>query len=191
MNRSEIRHALYRAKNGIFAPEKQHIYDMVESRIPTGESWRTFSKTWDIFYSNSEITVIRPEVDYDFIHTTCLEKSLCVKNKIDIQWTDRQLNTIQIVELSMLEGKMQWSTYNITWGISVDHELKRINTKLFTTSVNIVTDEMIKNSTLSDGAAMTAVPVIPVVELDSAEPMTDSEVVEFNKSLSKKRKNKQ
>lgn len=188
MNRSEIRHALYRAKNGIFAESKQHIYDMVEPKIPVNESWATFAKNWDIFYKDGEITVIRPEVDYDFIHTTCLEKALHVKNAIPMDATDRQLNTIQIVELSMLEGKMSWPTYNKTWGVSVDHELKRINTRLFTTSVNEITDEMLKKSAPSDGAAMTALPEIPTVVVDEPVPMSEDEVAAFKASLDKKDK---
>ncbi len=188
MNRSEIRHALYRAKNGIFADDKKHIYDMVEPKIPVNESWSTFAENWDIFYKNGEVTVIRPETDYDFIHTTCLEKALHVKNNIEMDATDRQLNTIQIVELNMLEGKMTWPTYNKTWGVSVDRELKRINTRLFTTFVNEVTEDMIKASAPSDGTAMTALPEIPTVTLDESVPMTPEEVEEFNTSVQKKSK---
>lgn len=188
MNRSEIRHALYRAKNGIFADSKKHIYDMVEPKIPANESWSTFAKSWDIFYKNGEVTVIRPESDYDFIHTTCLEKALHVKNNIEMDATDRQLNVIQIVELNMLEGKMTWPTYNKTWGVSVDRELKRVYTRLFTTFVNEVTEDMIKASAPSDGTAMTALPEIPTVTLDESVPMTPEEVEEFNISVQKKSK---
>lgn len=186
MNRSEMRHALYRAKNGIFAESKQHIYDLVEPKIPVNESWDTFSKNWDIFYKDGEVTVIRPEVDYDFIHTTCLEKSLHVKNKLEMQPSNRQLNAIQIVELSMLEGKMDWESYNKDWGVSVDLELKRINTKLYVTDVNAVSEEMIKNSAPSDGSAMTSLPEIPTITLDDAAPMTSAEIADFNTSVKKK-----
>lgn len=188
MNRSEIRHALYRAKNGILADDKKHIYDMVEPKLPAPETWATFAKNWDIFYKDGEITVIKPETDYDFIHTTCLEKSLHEKNGLVMDATDRQLNTIQIVELNMLEGKMTWANYNKTWGVSVDHELKRVATRLFNTSVNEVTEEMIKNSAPSDGNAMTAIPEIPVVAVDEMVPMTDDEVVRFESFIKKKDK---
>lgn len=188
MNRSEIRHALYRAKNGIFAESTKPFLDMVEPNIPVNESWATFSKNWDIFFNGGQVTVIRPEVDYDFIHTTCLEKSLHVKNSIPMDATPRQLNAIQIVELNMLEGKMSWLTYNKTWGISVDIELKRISTRLFATNVNEVTDEMIKKSASSDGAAMTAVPSIPTAVMDKPIPMSDGEVAAFKASLAKKDK---
>lgn len=191
MNRSIIRHALYRAKNGIFTPEKQHIYDLVKPEIPMNESWETFTKNWDVYYKNGVIKVIRPEVDYDFIHSTCLEKSLHVKNNLTMTCTDRQMNTIEIIELNMLEGKMDWSNYNKTWGVSVDHELKRINTKLFSTSVNVVTDEMIKNSAKSDGAAMVNSPSLDEVVLNNHEVMTEKEIKAFKTGLTKnKRKHK-
>lgn len=188
MNRSQIRHALYRAKNGIFADEKKHIYDMVEPKIPENESWSTFAKNWDIFYKDDELTVIKPEVDYDFIHTTCIEKSLHTKNGLQMNATDRQLNTIQIVELSMLEGKMSWETYNVTWGVSVDHELKRINTRLFTTVVNEVTEEMLKKSAPSDGNAMVKTPELTAIELNEFQEMSDAEIESIKKTVSKTKK---
>lgn len=189
MNRSEIRHALYRAKNGIFADDKKHIYDIVKPKIPVNESWATFSKNWDIFYINGEITVIQPETDYDFIHTTCLEKSLHIKNNINMDATHRQLNAIQIVELNMLDGKMTWPTYNKTWGIWVDRELKRVHTKLFMTSVNTVTDDMIKASAPSDGAAMTTTPEIPMIVVDKTEPISADDAEKYiNAHTKKKRK---
>lgn len=186
LNRSIIRHALYRAKNGIMVEDKKFIYDMVQPNIPENDSWATFAVTWDIFYKDGNITVIKPEMDYDFIHTTCLEKALHVKNNIEMDATDRQLNTIQIVELNMLDDKMSWPTYNKSWGVSVDHELKRINTRLFLTFVNEVTEEMIKQSAPSDGTAMTALPEIPVADMGEMIPMTDAEVEEFNASITKK-----
>lgn len=188
MNRSEIRHALYRAKNGIMSTDKQYVYDIVEPMIPFNQNWSTFSITWDVFVNNDVITVITPEIDYDFIHTTCLEKSLHEKNNITMELTNRQANVIQIVELNMLRDKMPWDKYNATWGVTVDRELKRIETKLFKTAINIVTDEMIKNSARSDGAAMTELPNIPVVELGEPVAMTDKEIVEFNKKMKKQDK---
>ena len=192
MNRSEIRHALYRAKNGIFAEDKQFIYDMVEPKLPVNENWNTFTINWDIFYKDGEITVVKPETDYDFIHTTCLEKALHIKNNIHMEATNRQLNTIQIVELSMLDGKMTWQNYNKTWGVSVDRELKRINTKLFLTDINEVTEEMIKNSTLSDGSAMNELPSIPEAVMSEPEVMSDDEIARFKKTVNiqSKRKSK-
>lgn len=189
MNRSEVRHALYRAKNNIFAKEKQYIYDLVEPIIPVNESWATFASKWDIFVRDDTIFIIKPEVDYDFIHTTCLEKSLHVKNNIKMQLNDRQENAIQIVELNMLEGKMEWATYNKTWGVFVDTELKRIHTKLFRTVVNEVTEQMIRDSAKSDGAAMTELPSIPVIELDEPVAMTVKEVEQF-KAATKTKKSK-
>lgn len=190
MNRSEIRHALYRAKNNIIAPEKQYIYDMVSKLLPVNESFATFANRWDVFVSNDTITIIKPEVDYDFIHTTCLEKALHVKNNIDMELTDRQSNALQIVELNMLDGKMEWDTYNKTWGVFVDTELKRIHTKLFRTVINEVTEEMIQSSAQSDGAAMQELPSIPIVTLSDPVVMNDSEIEEFNDSVKKSKKTK-
>lgn len=185
MTRSEIRHALYRARNGLMVRGKESLYDEVQKKIPVNESWETFAKNWDVFYKNGNIIVIKPETDYDFIHTTCIEKSLHVKNGMQMDATDRQLNAIQIVELNMLEGKMTWLNYNQAWGVSVDHELKKINTRLFLTSVNEVTEEMIKNSAPSDGAALTATPKLPEFTFGEMIPMTKDEIEQFEKSAKK------
>lgn len=187
MNRSEVRHALYRAKNGVPSADKQDIYDIVEPMIPKGETWSDFSVKWDIFVIDGTISMVRPEVDYDFIHSTCIEKSMHVKNKIPMETTQRQDNTIQIVELNMLEGKMAWETYNKTWGVSVDKELKRVYTRLFLTNVNVVSDEMIKQSAPSDGNAMSEVPSIPTVTLDEPEIISKDE---FDRMTAPKKRGK-
>jgi hypothetical protein len=180
MTRSEVRHALFRMKSGLPRSECQHIYDTVEPMIPGGESWATFSTNWDVLVHHDEIQVVKPEVDYDFIHNTCLEFAMCKKHGVDMDMTSRQNNIIQIVEASMLEGKMTWDTYNKTWGVYVDRDVKRIHTKLFITMVNEVTPEMIAASIKSDGAAMTAVPELPVVELGEFTPMSEEEVRNLN-----------
>jgi hypothetical protein len=169
-------------KSGMPRPECQHIYDTVEPMIPGGESWATFSTAWDVLVHNDEIRVVKPEVDYDFIHTTCLEFAMCQKLGVAMDMTDRQINIIQIIEASMLEDKMTWDTYNKTWGVYVDRDVKRIHTKLFLTVVNEVTPEMIAASIKSDGAAMTAVPELPVVELGEFTPMTEDEISSLNLS---------
>lgn len=166
MNRSEVRHALYRAKNGVPVESKQYIYDKVKPLIPEGESWETFSTGWDVFVKDENITVIRPEDDYDFIHSTCLEKCLHVRNGMKMKPTERQANALQIVELNMLEGKMRWDDYNNTWGVVVDKELRRISTRLYKTEVNVVTEEMIRASAPSDGAAMTKTPELDTIVVD-------------------------
>lgn len=180
MDRSELRHVLYRAKNGMFSESKEHIYNMVEPLIPLNESWKTFANNWDVFYKDGVVTVIKPETDYEFIHATCLERSFCAKNAIEMDASSRQLNALQIVELNMLENKMKWETYNITWGVGVDHVLKRINTRLFATSINKVTPEMIANSAKSDGAAMSEMPTISSISLSQPTPMTDAEIEQFD-----------
>ena len=156
---------------------------MVETMIPQNQSWNTFSVGWDVFVSNEKIIVIKPETDYDFIHTTCLEKSLCEQRGLEMDPSERQQNVIQIVELNMLEGKMEWPNYNKTWGISVDVELKKISTKLFTTKQNVVTDDMIRASAKSDGAAMVATPELDKVELSNPTPMSVEEIEAMKKFI--------
>ena len=180
MNRSEVRHALYRIQKGIPVAEKQALYEQLEPLIPPGETWATFSTGWDVFVKQGTITVIIPEIDYEFIHTTCLEKSIR-SSMANTDWmTHRQMNVIQIVELNMLE-QMTWPTYNKTWAVSVDRELKKITTRLFKTSVNKVSPEMIEASKKSDGAALTQVPSIPTVVLSKSQEMQPKEIEEFLK----------
>lgn len=180
MTRSELRHAIYRKRTGLPKPEYQQTYDLIEQMLPGGETWETFTTGWDVLLSGDDIVIIKPETDYDFIHTTCLEKAMCEKRGLEFDATARQQNIVQIIELGMLEGKMSWDTYNKTWGIVVDMDTKRIHTKLFLTNVNVVTDEMIAASAKSDGAAMTAIPELPVLEVGDFVPMTDAEVASLN-----------
>jgi hypothetical protein len=174
VNRSEVRHALYRIKNGAPKAESKHIYDVVEPLIPANEQWGTFADNWDVTVVDSKISVIRPETDYDFVHSTCIEMSICAKSKTIPDFTDRQLNVIQMVESTMLEGKMKWETYNKSWGLTLDGPRKYVHTKLFATSVNTVTDEMIKNSAKSDGAAMVSPGEVPVTTF-TPTPFTPTE----------------
>lgn len=180
MNKSQIRHALYRMKNGKPCEDKQFVYDKIQTLLAPDQTWNDFAVKWDIMLGDNDIVIISPETDYNFIHDTCLEKSFSVRSGIDFNGTPRQMNVIQIVELSMLD-KMDWNSYNKTWGVYVDQELKRIHTKLFKTVINKVTDEMIKNSAKSDGAAMTATPSLDVIEMSAPVPMTEQEIKKFKK----------
>jgi hypothetical protein len=176
MTRSEVRHAVYRKRSGCPKPEYQQVYETIEAMLPGGESWDSFSTGWDVLVIGDDIAIIKPETDYDFIHTTCLEKAMCVNHGLTYNTTARQENVLQIVEAGMLDGLMDWTTYNKTWGVVVEVDVKRIHTKLFLTNVNVVTDEMIAASAKSDGAEMTAIPELPVIELGEFVPMTDEEV---------------
>jgi hypothetical protein len=135
--RSEIRHACYRAKKD--QPANPEILSLVKEKLSPGEDFKNFSINWDLFLDkNNVLHIIKPETNYEFAHSVCLEKSICVKNNMDPHFEPRQENVVQIVELNMLSN-MSWETYNKTWGISIDYELKRIYTKLFKTVVNEVT----------------------------------------------------
>lgn len=180
MERGELRHALYRKKNGIPREDASQLYALIEPMIPPGESWDTFSLGWDILLVGGDIIIISPEVDYDFIHSTCLEISMYAKTRQSLpELTNRQRNVITIVEANMLDGKMKWETYNKEWGISVIKELRRINTRMFKTNINIVTDKMISNSVISEGAAMISLPTIPEIELTPPVPISSKEAAKI------------
>ena len=166
MLRSDVRHALYRMRSGVPKQGAEEVYKIVEPLIPPGESWESFSTNWDVFVKNGVIHIIKPETDYDFIHTTCLEKSMSVRYNTPITFDQRQENTIEIVELNMLEGKMSWETYSKTWSVVLDYDLKKISTRMSATSINEVTADMIANSAKSDGAAMEHTPELPNTNVD-------------------------
>lgn len=137
--RSELRHACYRAKNNAVTPDKQPLLDVVAPHIPPRESWSTFADKWDIFLDKeNNIRIVKPEIDFEFITTTCLKYSIYKQNGIAPELSDREQNVIEIVELNMLEGKMKWEDFSKTWGVEIDMPLKHIKTKLFKTFVNEV-----------------------------------------------------
>lgn len=177
MKRSDVRHALFRMKNGQPKVGCEELYEVVESMIPTGHSWNTFGTGWDVLIKNGQVLIIKPETDYNYVHSTCLEYSLCAKNNVKPDFDPRQANVIAIVESTMLDGKMTWANYNKNWGLTIDEDRGFIQTKLFATQVNEVTPEMIRNSAKSDGAAMTAVPELPKVEVSDFKPtvLTDAQ----------------
>lgn len=185
MKRSEIRYALYRAKSGTPMESMKELYAKIAPMIPVNQSWGTFSIGWDIMYKDGNIDVIFPETDYDFIHSTCLELAVYAKTGQTMEMTPRQHNIKMIVETNMLVDRMEWATYNKTWGVTVDLVLKRINTKLFKTVVNVVTDEMIANSVKSDGAAMTELPSIHITEMPKMTPISAAEEKKFKKLMKK------
>lgn len=178
--RSTVRHTCFRTKNEQPVSEGcELIVEKVAKIIPKGETWKTFSINWDVFVENDgNIIAIKPEADYDYIHSVCLEASLYKKKKMPFEFDARAQNVIQIVELNMMSN-MHWEDYNKTWGVFVDHELKKIHTKWFKTAQNVVTDEMIESSKKSDGSELTSLASIPMVELE----MTPSEPTEQEKAL--------
>lgn len=190
MLRSEVRHTCYRMKNKAeVAEDKKYIVKLVETIIPEGESWDTFSLKWDILLDQlGDIYPIVPESDYDYVHSVCLEIALSKKHSIPLNLDKRALNVYTIVELNMMEN-MTWDEYNKTWGVYIDYELKKIHTKLFKTKQNIVTPEMIEDSKKSDGAAMIETGSIPIVDMkmEPFEP-TPAEKAMIEAALGKKKK---
>ncbi len=185
INRSDIRHACYRIKNN--QPYKPELIALVEPKLLNGEKWSDFSNTWDVLLdSNDQVVIIKPEVDYDYVHSVCLEAALYKKKGFDWDFDSRAMNVIQIVELNMMDN-MKWEDYNKTWGVYVDLEIKKIHTKLFKTVQNIVTPEMIQASQKSDGAEMVEVGFVPTVDMkmEPFEP-TEAERALINAALGRK-----
>jgi hypothetical protein len=172
ITRSDIRHACYRAKNN--QPANMEALTLVEAKLVKGEKWETFAVEWDVLLTASgDIVIIKPEIDYDFVHSTCLEAALYKKKGLEWDFDQRATNVLQIVELNMLDN-MKWAEYNKTWGVYIDYELKKIHTKSFRTKQNVVTADMIEASKKSDGAEMVAPGFVPVVDM-KMEPFEPSE----------------
>lgn len=189
ITRSDIRHALYRKKTGGAA--KQELIDLVEPKLPTGATWDNFADKWDVLLTKDrDVVIITPEINYDYIHSICLEVALCKRKDLELELDDRANNVYQIVELNMLDN-MKWEDYNKTWGVYIDHELKRVHTKHFKTSQNVVTNEMIQASRPGSGEKMVEMPSIPVfqVEMEPFEP-TPAEKAMLTSLTKKKLTNK-
>jgi len=190
MLRSEVRHTCYRMKNKAeVADDRKYIVELVEAIIPAGESWNTFSSSWDVLIgSDNQIHSIVPESDYDYVHSICLEVALSKKHNIPLNLDRRGQNVVTVVELNMMDN-MTWEEYNKTWGVYIDYELKKIHTKLFKTKQNIVTPEMIESSKSSDGAEMVEAGSVPIVKMEmEAFVPTDAEKAMINAALGKKKK---
>lgn len=190
-----MRYTLFRMKNSnpVETPEATELYNTIDPLIPPGESWSTFSINWDVLFNNSEIIIIKPETDYNYVHSTCVEYSVCIKNKVEPDFDSRQLNIIKIVESTMLEGKMDWGSYNKVWGLTIDPDRNFIHTKLFSTAINVVTDEMIANSAKSDGSELSNIPSIPTTEINNFEPFepTTEQKAMLDRLLQTKAENKE
>ncbi len=189
ISRSNARHTLFRAKNGVPKTDQESVelYASVEKLIPQNESFASFSVGWDILVSaTGELSVIVPETDYDFIFATCVKKSIAEEMNVAPVLSPREQNVIQIVEASMLERLMTWTTFNKTWGVSVDYTLKRINTRLFGTKTNKVSDEMIAASVVGDGTKLTETPSIPVVALGNWTQVSPEEQLLIDAALKRK-----
>lgn len=158
-SRSELRHACYRAKNSAVSEQQKPIIQFVESLLVTGQTFDNFTKLWDILVTkDNSVKIIKPETDYDFIHSTLLEAALYSKQGIDFDsFDDRQGNVIAQVESLMISELMSWASYNKVWGIDMDPTLKTLKTKLYNvdSGQKSVTIEMIEASKKdADGSAL-------------------------------------
>lgn len=176
--RADIRHTCFRLKNGQTpSTDKEYIVKLLDSIKPNWATWANFAESWDVFVDQqNQVKIVKPESDYEFAHATCLEAAIYAKKGMVWDFDDRALNVLAIVELNMLDN-MTWDTYNKTWGIYVDPELRRIHTKHFLTKANVVTPEMIQNSIKSDGSPMSGPVELPSVTLSdfSAADLTPEE----------------
>lgn len=190
--KSEIRHACYRAKKGA-ATEKnwELLSKCVEPLLGIEQRWENFGDVWDILVNRKDqtVSIIKPESNYDKVHSACVEYSTLVKHGLPVnKISERVANIVEIVENGMLDNIMSWETYGDKWGVEVDVEQKLIKTRLFTEPSQIeVTDEMIAAS-LVRGPQVAAREEQPV-ELE-AVPMTDEQVEAFKKMLSNTEKPK-
>ena len=147
--RSELRHACYREKNGAATEENKKLLLHIEPLLSITQNFKNFSVDWDLLVNqNDEIIIIKPETDYDFIHSTCLEAKIFHKNNLENNFDDRKQNIINIIEILMLDSIMSWDNYTIKWGVFIDPELNQIKTILYGLPQNQlkVTEEMITNS---------------------------------------------
>jgi|FLMP01.1.fsa_nt_emb hypothetical protein len=140
-SRSKIRYACYRKQNSTHTEEHQVLLDDVEKALLPTDTWEGFSDVWDIFVGRDKITRIIPEVDFDFIHTTCTE--IKVKTNMGIsdediykELSDRQKNIYNIVLLNSIEP--DFSKYGETWKVIVDQGSKRIEVRSSKTKKNQV-----------------------------------------------------
>lgn len=186
-SRSELRHACYRAKNNAVSAQQKPIVEMIEALLSPGQRFENFTELWDILVTKTNvIKIVKPEVDYDFIHSTLLEAAIYAKQNSSFDaLEDRQLNIITQVEALMLGDLMSWHNYNKTWGVEIDPTLKTLKTKLYNidTKQKEVTAEMIEASKKdADGSVMTTAQP-NVLEMKT---MTDEQAKSFEAFLAKK-----
>lgn len=186
-SRSELRHACYRAKNNAVSETQKPIIDIIEPLLVVGQRFENFAELWDILITKTgSIKIVKPETDYDFIHSTLLEAAIYTKQNSSFDvFDDRQLNIITQVESLMLDNIMTWSNYNKIWGVELDTNLKTLKTKLYNIDAKQkeVTAEMIEASKKdADGSALN-MPESNVLEMKT---MTPEQSKAFEAFLAKK-----
>lgn len=185
--RSELRHACFRAKKGAATEKNQPFLDIIQPLLKVHERWENFGKVWDILISKSgDVKIVKPETNYDFIHSTLIEASLYTRQKISFDcFDDRQSGIISQVEALMLDNLMTWENYNKVWGVELDPTLKTLRTKMYNVDPGQieVTEQMIEASKKdADGSALST-PEPNVLEMKT---MTDEQSKEFEAFLAKK-----
>lgn len=190
--RSELRHACFRAKNNAATDKNRELMALVEPLLEVHQKWSNFATEWDLLVNkNNEIVIIKPEVDHDYIHSTCIEKRLYEKTGTQVEMDPRQENIVTIIEANMLDGLMTWENYGKVWSVYIDNTLKVIKTKLLNIPSNQleVTDEMIEASKKdADGSAFTEQEQPAPLE---ATPMSPEQAKAFEEFLAKKNKDNQ
>ena len=149
-SRSKLRHACYRAKNNAVTEKEEKILKVITPLLDKQHTWDRFSLTWDILLGNdNKIIIVKPEDDYNFITSTCVEVKVLKENGLGLdKLSNRKQNIVKIIENRMLAGIMTWENYSDVWEVTLDRELKYIDTEL----KNIepaqleVTEEMIERS---------------------------------------------
>lgn len=188
--RSDFRHACYRAKKNAAEDKHKVLLDIVEPLLSIGQTWANFSTKWDLLLNKEgKVKIIKPESNYDFIHSTLLEASVYAKQGIDFDsFDDRQLNIIVQVEAILLEPIMDFKNYNKVWGVELEPTTKQIKTKLYQALIQKeVTEDMIKASMKdADGNPLTPTEVTQL----EAKPMTEQQVKDFEDFLKRKYPNK-
>jgi hypothetical protein len=188
LNRSELRHACFRVKNGVATDANMELFKQVEPLLDVHQSVENFQQVWDLYVNKktNKIVIITPETDVDFIRATCQEKQFHEKYKAEPNeddWTPRKQNIIAIVEVLMLDNVMNWLNYGTAWGVSVDLNLKTINAKLFTPPTQKeVTEDMIQASKVSSDDSV-YVGVAPTELVLNTKPMSEAESEAFKQFL--------
>ena len=193
--RSELRYACYRAKANNITDDLADKIELIKSLLSPYQPWSAFPKDWDVLVNVlGEVKIIKPVTNYEFLHSTLIEASLYVKQKIPFDsFTDEQLNIITQVEQLMLENVMTWENYNRVWGVNIDTVQNQIKSRLYNVNSSQleVTDDMIKASQKdADGTAFTDNADNINTTTLSTKPMSEQEKRMFEEFLNKKYPNK-
>lgn len=132
MRRADVRLVGYRKKSNLEYPErfKKEYEELQKVKLST-DKWEDFSILWDVFVNKDKVVRIVPELDYNYVNTTCIEIKTKIslgisEEEIEKTLNDRQLNIYNIVNLHYLGDTVDWNTYNLEWGIKIDHDSNRM-----------------------------------------------------------------